>query len=167
MKKMVIIAFLSCMLQNFAKAYSTFEIRNLYKKANCEVSSCKKIISILSAYNETNNTLWAGYKACATMMMANYVINPYSKLSNFSKGKKLLEKCINADFNNTELRFLRFSVQTKAPAFLGYTNSIEGDKMFLLQAIKGVTDIDLKNSIMDFLKNSEYLTKSEKLKLIE
>ncbi len=146
---------------------STTEVRNLYQKAAYESQSCHKILTLLDIYNEKNNALLGGYKACARMMMANYVINPYSKLSNFNEGKNLLEKCIKAESKNIELRFLRFSVQTKAPSLLGYKSSIKSDKQILINSISDIKDTELKELIVSFLKNSEHLTSTEKLNLIK
>lgn len=165
MKKLILFLLLTYSNQIFATLPSVIEVRNLYQKAAVESKSCTKIIALLRTYDETNNTLMGGYKACAKMMMANYVINPYSKLSNFKEGKTLLEKCIKADYKNTELRFLRFSIQTKAPSFLGYNNFINSDKKYLINSLSSITDAALKEIIITFLKLSEHLSLSEKLKL--
>ena len=101
----------------YTKELSLNEVRTLYQKSASEKKSCTKLIALLQSYNETNNPTLAGYKACATMVMAKYSFNPISKLSNFINGKKLLEKCIEADNKNIELRLLRFTVQNKSPFF--------------------------------------------------
>ncbi|MEO8086775.1 MAG: hypothetical protein ABI763_08150 [Bacteroidota bacterium] len=137
-------------------------VRNLYKASAIEEDSCRKLIGILTAYNETNNPLLTGYRACATMMMAGYVINPLSKLSKFNEGKNVLEKCIEASAENIELRFLRFSMQCKAPSFLGYNASLQADKYLLLQAVSSIPDLQLKEMILSFFKNSDCLNDSEK-----
>lgn len=138
------------------------EVRLLFNKSATNEESCKKLMSVLNQYNETNNSTRAAYKACATMMMANHVCNPLSKLSNFNQGKKLLEKCVAADKENTEIRYLRFTIQSNAPAFLGYYHSISNDKTFLLNAITDLKDLQLKQIIISFLKSSEYLSSTEK-----
>ncbi len=138
------------------------EVRTLYKQAASEEKSCKKLITLLSAYTPQNDPLLSGYKACATMMMAKYTFNPMNKWANFSEGKKLLEDAIAADRQNIELRFLRFSVQTQAPSFLGYNDAIANDKSILLNAVHTLKDIRLKQLIVSFLKDSEYLTPIEK-----
>lgn len=167
MNKLILILLFTTSHLIFAAVPSVTEVRNLYQKAAIESKSCTKIITLLDSYTEKNNALLAGYKACATMMMANYVSNPYSKLSNFREGKNLLEKCIKTDSENIELRFLRFSVQSKAPSFLGYNSSIKSDKKYLINSIQSISDADLKERIISFLKNSEHLTPGEKLKLIK
>lgn len=106
--------FLLLMAANsYADIPSKSEVRSAFQKAAIEERSCSGLIKMLEVYNENNNPLLAGYKACATMMMAKYVFNPFTKLSYFSKGKSLLEKCIKADKQNIELRFLRYTVQKK------------------------------------------------------
>jgi hypothetical protein len=66
---------------------------------------------------------------------------------------------------NMELRFLRFSIQTKAPSFLGYNNSIKADKIFLLYSISKINELHLKEMVVTFLKSSKYLTPAEKQKI--
>ncbi|MES2560946.1 MAG: hypothetical protein V4590_14465 [Bacteroidota bacterium] len=150
----------------FAATPSHNEVRALYKKAAIEEASCKKLVALLHSYNEENNTLLAGYRACATMLMAKHVLNPFRKLSHFTEGRQLLEKSIDTDKNNVELRFLRFTIQTNAPSFLHYNNDILRDKLFLLNTISTLQDTKLKQLITDYLNTSPYLTSIEKTQLI-
>ena len=99
------------------------------------------------------------------MVMAKHVINPFSKLSYFSKGKQLLEKTIEADAKNVELRFLRFAVQTNLPSFLGYKEHIQKDKAFLIKSIGHINDLELKQQVVAYLKSSDYVTTPEKQNL--
>lgn len=109
--------------------------------------------------------MYAGYKAAATMLMAKYVINPFSKLNNFKKGKTLLEKAIDRDQKNIELRFIRYAIQLNAPSFLNYKNAINKDKVFLMDSYAHIKDTQLKNNISAFLKNDTSLTTQEKKQL--
>jgi len=142
------------------------EVRKIYQKAAKDEALCKKLIVNLQIYNENNNTSLAAYRACSTMIMAKYVSNPINKISKFNEGKTLLEKCIEKDNRNVEIRFLRFTVQCNAPKFIGYNTSIILDKNFLLNALSTVNDKQLKNIVVTFLKSSTYLTIAEKQKLI-
>jgi hypothetical protein len=139
----------------------------LYIKSSADEDSCEQLIAMLESYNEVNNYLLAGYKACATMMLANYKLNPFVKYSNFKTGKNLLENCISANPENIELRFLRFAAQCNTPGFLNYNKSIESDKKFLIHSVNGLKDIQLKELIVTFLINSELLSKSEKQNLVK
>ncbi len=112
MKKLFFLLLIVSVIKSYTDVPSQSEIRVLYQQSALKEEACKKLISILQSYNENNNALFAGYKACATMMMANYAFSPLRKLSYFSKGKNLLEKSIIIQKENIELRFLRFMIQT-------------------------------------------------------
>ncbi len=165
MRKIFLLILIFCVVNSYAYIPSQSEVRLLYHEAATKEASCKKLITVLQSFDESNNPLFAGYKACATMMMANYFFNPFSKLSNFYKGKKLLEKAIEIDKENIELRFLRFSVQTNIPSFLGYKSSIAQDKSLLIKSVTTLKDLQLKQLILSFLISSDHLTLIEKQKL--
>lgn len=148
-----------------AKVPAISEVRLLYQKAASDEKACNELMELLTPYNENNNPLLLGYKAGITMMMARHVFNPFTKFSYFNKGKKMMRNAIEADEENIELRFLRFGVQTKAPSFLGHNEYILSDKAFLLQSLIRVTDTDLKQLIVSYLKDSGYLTPNEQQKL--
>jgi hypothetical protein len=131
------------------------EVRRLYQASASKEEISIQLISILEKNNEHNNPTLAAYKACATMMMAKYVSNPFRKLSYFKGGKQLLEKCVSADYANAEIRYLRLTVQSNAPAFLGYNQFITVDKQFLLHAVSNIKDLVLKQMINSFLKDTK------------
>ncbi|HEX6982555.1 MAG TPA: hypothetical protein VF181_07320 [Balneolaceae bacterium] len=142
------------------------KVRMMYDKAATQEKVCERLISLLAPYNENNNPLLLGYKASATMMTAKYVLNPFSKLSHFNKGKRLLDKAINADKDNLELRFLRLAAQTNTPSFLGYDDHIAADKNFLKKSLPQLTDMKLQKFIISRMRNlnllNEYPLKTTK-----
>src|SRR5581483_7165199 len=107
---------------------SISELRLLYQKAAIGEDYCKELISRLEPCKKEDHPLHFGYKGGATMMMAQYVANPFAKLSYFKKGRRMLEEAIANSKNDIELRFLRLAVQTRSPSFLGYKSNIESDK---------------------------------------
>lgn len=129
------------------------EVRKLFSDAQTEETSCKELIDLLEPYNETNNPLYFGYKGSATILLANHVTNPFTKLSNFRKGRKMLEKAIESDKGNSELIFLRFAIQTHVPSFLGYNKNIQKDKELLYSSLPVLKDNKLKKDIADYLKH--------------
>jgi hypothetical protein len=167
MKKIFLLFAIFLSIKCFALDPSIIEIRVLYQDAANHESSCKKLLLMLTSYNEKNNTLLAGYKGAATMIMAKHCFSPISKLSYFSKGKNLLEQSINADKYNIELRFLRFALQINIPFFLGYKGAINSDKAFLINHYHKIEDSQLKHWLISFLKASENLTAAEKKSLKE
>lgn len=165
MKIWLFVALLFFTTSSFAKIPAIGEIRTLYEKSVTDESACSKLIEMLSPFNEKNNPLYAGYKASAIMIMAKHAFNPFSKFSYFKRGKKILESAIKADDKNVELRFLRFNAQTHMPSFLGYDGSIEADKNFLETSFLKIDDLQLKQFLLPYLKNSDYITVDKKKEL--
>lgn len=165
MKIWLFVALLFFTTSSFAKIPAIAEIRTLYEKSVTDESACSKLIEMLSPFNEKNNPLYAGYKASAIMIMAKHAFNPFSKFSYFKRGKKILESAIKADDKNVELRFLRFNAQTHMPSFLGYDGSIEADKNFLETSFLKIDDLQLKQFLLPYLKNSDYITVDKKKEL--
>ena len=153
MKRLIICCFIFFSAASFATVPSINHVRSLFKQAAIQKSSCIKLIKLLEPYNEINFPLLVGYKACGTMIMAKYLANPFSKLAYFKKGEKMLETVIAGNDKVVELRFLRYSVQTNAPSFLGYHNHIAEDKMFLEKAVPFLNDLVLRDKIYGYLKN--------------
>lgn len=162
MKKLLFIGLLLLAKATFANVPSITEIRKLYENAVTDESSCNKLIEMLSPYNEKNNPLYAGYKASAIMMRAKHAFNPFSKMSYFKKGKRILETAIKADEKNVELRFLRFNAQTHTPSFLGYDNNIETDKKFLENSFPTIKDVSLKKFMLPYLLKSNFIMADKK-----
>lgn len=138
------------------------QVRPMHQRAAADETACEDLIKILAPFNENNNPLLSGYKGSATMMMAKYVLNPISKISYFNKGKHILEKAIDAEKDNVELRFLRYCVQTNIPFFLGYKTDIKTDKEFILTSLKRLDDMPLKSMIVEYLGNQGNLSAEEK-----
>lgn len=127
-------------------------IRLKFHNSTSSEEVCKSLIKQLEPYNENNNPLFLGYRGGATMIMAKHSFNPFSKMSYFKKGKIILERAILADQNNVELRFLRYTIQTNVPSFLGYNSQIGKDQSFLKQSLPGIKDAELKKIITSYLK---------------
>ncbi len=162
MKSLIFCVLLVCSTICFGENPSLQAVRSLYQQAAAKETSCQKLIDILAPFDEKNHPLFLGYRASGTMMMAKHVFNPFTKLSWFKKGRKMLESAIGADQENVELRFLRFAVQTNIPSFLGYHDSISGDKNFLLQSLRTLQDASLRQMIVACLNDSDYVTVREK-----
>ena len=141
-----------------------FPVENARHLLTCSIlseDSCLKLVNELKTFDEKNNPVLAGYRACATMIRAKYTLNPYRKLAWFSEGRYLLERCIDMENQNAELRFLRFSVQCNAPFFLMYRNSLNSDKIFLMNSIDRLNDAQLRQLIISFLIESKQLSNAE------
>jgi hypothetical protein len=140
-------------------------LRALYYQAAEDKTAANKLSQLLADVNEQSAAILIGYKGASQMMEAKYAFNPITKLSRFNKGKTYIEKAIKKDPQHVELRFLRFSLQTNLPSFLGYGDSVAADKKFLLNAISTRIDAKLKQNIVNYLLTSKECTKEELKKL--
>lgn len=143
------------------KEPSLDRVRILYKVAAEQEEAAEKLQRLLEPYGR-ENPVFLAYKGAGYMLLAKHVGNPFKKMSYFKKGKETFTAAINEDKENPELRFLRFAVQSEAPAFLGYRDNLEEDKQVLLAKIRDLKDKALKKMILNYLLNSEALTSEEK-----
>lgn len=155
---MKILIFCIIMIQSttaFAANHELENIRIMFHKAESSQKVCLDLIDNLKPYNEDNNVLLMGYKACATMLMAKHVFNPFSKLSYFKKGREMLERAIQFDHDNIELRFLRYTIQTNIPSFLNYNQFKDIDRLFLVNSLNKLNDQKLKKIIAAYLTTNK------------
>ncbi len=140
------------------------EIRNLYEIAAANKEANTKLIQLLATV-KTDNAVLMGYKGAAIMMEANHVFNPITKLSRFKKGKQLIESAIKSDATNPELRYIRLTIQTNVPGFLGYSNAIDADKKMIIHQLSELRDNDLRNRMVNYLSFAKICTTEELRKL--
>lgn len=162
--KTIILIILSLVFSIFVQEPAISEIRNLHEKAVEQEEAAEKLMQLLKPYN-LDEPLLMGYRGAAHMLMAKHVGNPFTKMSHFKKGKNIFTETIEAAPQNVELRFLRFSVQSEAPAFLGYRGNLEEDKAILLNGIHDLENGQLKRLITGYLLSSEAISDAEKRKL--
>jgi hypothetical protein len=139
------------------------EVRKLYYQAALNEDAAVRLKKMLTEVNDNSDAIFVCYKGASQMLDAKYAFNPITKLNRFKKGKTMIEKAINKDPNHLEMRFIRFSIQTNLPSFLGYNNWIESDKKLLLLQTSKTKDEDLKLKISNYLV--KYCTKEELKKL--
>lgn len=151
---LITLLFICCHGYAYPEPINMNKVRSLFKEAATDEKACKAMLAILEKVDE-NKPLLLGYKASATMMMANYVGSPFSKLSYFKKGKQMLELAVGKDKRDVELRLLRYLVQKSAPSFLGYHSHLEEDKAFISNNIAGIKDLDKKNFVIKTLNDSK------------
>jgi len=125
-------------------------LRSLYADATRDEVSARKLME--ATENELGIAIIKGYYGAGKILMARYHFNPYTKYHSFKKGVGLLEEAIHADPTNTELRFLRLSIQKNAPSFLGYHKHMAQDEAFLYSNLTLLHDEELKLIISQYLK---------------
>lgn len=135
----------------------------MYAKSVESKQTAQKLLSILDKQEQDAFVL--GYKGATKMVMAKHVFNPFTKLSYFNAGKKMLNTAILKDSENVELVFLRYATQVSAPSILGYNGHVEMDKKLILKSLNNdQVDEQLSKTIVSFMKQQK-LTPEEKQQL--
>jgi hypothetical protein len=142
-------------------------LRNLFYASENNKAAWIKLEETVKLINHESKPILLCYRGVSEMMGAKYVINPIVKFNRFKKGKSFIERAIQKDPDNPEIRFLRFSIQTNLPTFLGYHHDIVTDKKRLLDSVDAVTDLELKKNIVKYLSSSKYCTAEEKKILVK
>jgi len=138
--------------------------RQLFFNFNNEKCAPEKLFDLLEK-NNTNDPVLLAYKGSARASSADCAFLPNTKLKRFNEGKKLINEAIKLDKSNAEIRFLRLSVQSKAPGFLGYNENISEDKSFVLKALNNNyylwNDESFTRNVISFLQENIDLTDQE------
>ncbi len=110
-----------------------------------------------------------GYIGALQALMAKHSWNPYVKLKQIAEAEKSFVKAINAEPDNLELRFLRFSVEYKTPKFLGYSKNLATDRQQLLTLLAkqqyAAEDKDFIAVVINFMLQTNGHTEAEKAEL--
>jgi len=142
------------------------QLRGLYYDASTSEEAAHELHELLAKVDKTSSPLLLGYKGMAEFMICYHAKNPLTKITSFIKGRQTLDQSIALDPENVELRFLRFTVQTNAPRFLGYWYEIPQDKARILAALdehdESTDDSDLARRMVEYMKETRFCTAEEK-----
>lgn len=90
---------------------------------------------IAKAKNVEHKALSQAFIGAATCSTAEYGMNPFRKLEKFDLGKEEIERAVQNDAENAEIRFLRLCIQIESPGFLDYDSNINEDASVVWQAL--------------------------------
>lgn len=159
---MRLLAVISVVLLPFLAGAQVQRMRDLYYATGNDAG-------ITAFYTEVKKTTSAdpvmiAYKGVAIAMYAEVASKVKEKFAYFEEGKTLIDQAAAAAPRNAEIAFLRFSVQSEVPAFLGYRDQIQNDANIVVASLRG-KQIDPTE---DFWKKSlAFMKKSGKLNSLQ
>ena len=112
--------------------YHPATLRRQYELAAADKAAGEKFYNLLADYQD-RNALVLGYKAASEAIRARDA-SMFNKLTYVQDAAKTFEQAVGLDPQNPEIRFLRFSVESNLPAFLGLSKHVDEDKEMLLNA---------------------------------
>ena len=134
-------------------SYDLATLRSHYEQAAADKSAGEKFYKLMSNY-QGNEALPLAYKAASEAIRARDA-SMFNKLTYAQAAARIFEQAAAADSNNAEVRFLRFSVESNIPAFLGLSPHVEEDRQYLLDALRqhpqSGLDAEAFNTVRNFL----------------
>lgn len=113
-------------------AYSPATLRYHYEQAAANKDAGEKFYNLLHSYDK-QDALVLGYKAASEAIKARDA-SMLNKLAYVQQAARTFEQAVALAPGNAEIRFLRFSVESNLPPFLGLSKHVDEDKSFLLDA---------------------------------
>lgn len=156
MRRSLLILLLICMAVVKSTALDLLELRNLYYSASESRSMAAAFFSVLEKKDAKSEPVLLGYKGMAYMLQAKFGWNPIERYRYFNEGRELLDQAIAKAPSNVELRFLRLTVQSNVPEYLGYSDELEADHGVITQHWERIGDLDLKHRIREYLMNCKH-----------
>ncbi len=138
---MKVLSFIYISLMSIISFGSDFEkapLSTSFFEASANVKKRSEFHDFLES-RTIKSTINRAYLGAAKALMAEVVSNPFTKLSYFNDGKKLIDQAIKIDPKNAELRCLRFMIQQNTPDFLNYSDDIKVDFAILKREFENTT----------------------------
>ena len=142
-------------------------LRRHYELAAADKAAGEKFYKLLADYKD-RDALVLAYKAAAEAIRARDA-SMFNKLTYVQDAAKTFELAVGLDPQNPEIRFLRFSVESNLPAFLGLSKHVDEDKEMLLSAAlshpgSGL-DPEAFRTVRDFLVERGHVSDAEAQRL--
>lgn len=109
--------------------------------------------------------LTTAYIGTIEALKAKHSWNPYNKIKYVKVSLKTMQKAIDLDKENLEIRFMRFSIEHFTPGFLGFSTDLTTDKKEIIKHYRnrnfGIADDELIKNIAKFMIDSKRCTDEE------
>lgn len=144
-------------------------LRHHYQAAAADKAAGEKFYQLLADYHD-QDALVLGYKAAAEAIRARDA-SMFNKLSYVQQAARTFEQAVSLAPDNAEIRFLRFSVESNLPPFLGLSTHVDEDRAHLLQAALAYPhsglDAEAFDTVRSFLVDRGHVSEDEARQLGE
>ncbi|QJX47863.1 hypothetical protein HMJ29_13295 [Hymenobacter taeanensis] len=149
--------------------YSVSNLRRQYQQAAASKEGGEKFYKLMAAYGQQEAVVLA-YKAAAEAIRARDA-SMLNKLTYVQNASKLFDQAVKLDASNPEIRFLRLSVESNLPSFLGLSQHVEDDRQFLVQTLlqhpKSGLDAETFSIVRNFMVDRGHVSDAEAQQLTE
>jgi ferritin len=153
----ILSAFTMVLLASFSNTKPVDLIRNTYKKALKESESVQELKKLTKNKKDAHSIAFYAMALAFEARESSWVP---TKMSLAKDAYAQLNKAVQANPNNFEIRYLRFSFSCEVPSMLGLNEHIKDDKKYILEhAKKGEYLADIMKK---YFQKSSCLTDKEK-----
>lgn len=165
--RLAIAAFTTPVKKNVPSPYQPATLRRHYEQAATDKAAGEKFYQLLADYKD-RDALVLGYKAAAEAIRARDA-SMFNKLTYVQDAARTFEQAVSLDPKNPEIRFLRFSVESNLPAFLGLSKHVDEDKELLLNAAlsypRSGFDAEAFRTVRNFLVDRGHVSEEQAQRL--
>lgn len=136
-------------------AQSLSNIRLLYRDATKSEEEAKAFYRQVKDISQSDKPVLVAYKGAGLMLLARYT-KLSERRAKVKEAVNWIEKSVQREPDNPEIRLIRLSVQENLPKILRYNQHINEDRKFVKEALPKLTDEELKNMINGYF--SEFST---------
>jgi len=142
-------------------------LRRHYQQAAKDKSAGEKFYQLMAGYTERDPVV-LGYKGAAEAIKARDA-SLLDKLRYVQAAARTFEHAVSLNPKNAEIRFLRFSMETNLPSFLGLSTHIDEDRHLLLTSVlhhpSSGLDAEGFETIRNYLRTHGKVSEAEAQKL--
>ncbi|MDO4727455.1 MAG: hypothetical protein Q4B43_00460 [Bacteroidota bacterium] len=136
------------------------DVRKLYIQVHNSIDKQHEFVALLQNVNDSTVELKA-YKAVARIIESKS-LKGKQRTDLFRQATQMLDKAVEEDSTNLEVRLIRLSVQEHLPKFLNYNKSINDDVQFINANLKKVKDKELRDYINQYMSQSKQFKQLQK-----
>lgn len=154
--------FLFLLLPLFGFTQDLKVLRLEYPTATIDMHTAEALSKSLAEISKEDDANLAAYKGALLTIKAKFTGPIKDKKKYFKEGVTLIEHAISSEPKNIEIRCLRMGVQENSPKILRYKGNIDADKQFLIDNFNSVKNIEIKELIAGYVRQSNHFSAAEK-----
>ncbi|UYZ64837.1 hypothetical protein [Hymenobacter weizhouensis] len=152
-----------------ASPYTLANLRRSYQEAAASKEAGEKFYQLMAAYQQQDAVVLA-YKAAAEAIRARDA-SMFNKLAYIQNAGKQFDQAGQLDADNPEIRFLRLSVESNIPSFLGLSQHVEEDREFLVNSLlkhpKSGLDMEAFQLVRRFMIDHGHVSEADAQRLMQ
>jgi hypothetical protein len=149
------------------------QIRNLFYEAIEDEDKLEELESYFQSKFSPKDFIYhpilLAYTGAIDALVAKHAFSPFTKFSRVLASLNTLERAVERDPHNLEIRFIRFSILHNLPGFFGYSNERDADISEITYQLSKKDyvkyDPKLQKNVIDFMIASERLNEAQILQL--